>query len=144
MKKWKHLMFWTWGIFQIFIQTTVTAIFFYFFKFQDPFIIPRKKNLPMIGFMVHKTFGLNPALQRKNRAWKICTESWNIGKNISTFSFLSKISYLFADISGPDAYFSNLIFALKPWVQAGRFSTMNPIIGRIFFGLIKGSWNLKK
>ena len=32
---------------------------FHFLKFQDPFI-SKKKNLPIIGFMVLKTTGLNP------------------------------------------------------------------------------------
>ena len=74
--------------------------------------------------MVLKTTGLSPRFQRKNRFWNICTESWDIGKNVSDFSFsskMSKISYLFANISGPDANFSQPIFALKPWAQAGRF-----------------------
>ena len=36
-----------------------------------------------IGFMVLKTTGLNPVFQRKNPFWKIFTESWDIGKNVS-------------------------------------------------------------
>ena len=64
---------------------------------------------------------------------KICTESWDIGKNVSKNP---KISCLLPNISGPNAYFSKPIFVLNPWVQAG---TMNPIIRRIFLGLIKGS-----
>ena len=39
--------------------------------------------IPNIGFMVHKTTGLNPVFQRKNTFWKIFTESWDIGKNVS-------------------------------------------------------------
>ena len=62
-------------------------LFFYFFKSDNPFISPRKKILPIIGFMVFKTTGLNPGFQRKNRFEKICTESWYIGKNVSDFSF---------------------------------------------------------
>ena len=52
-----------------------------------------------------KTTDLNSEFQRKNRLWKICTESWDTDKNVSKFSFsskLSKISYIFANISGPD------------------------------------------
>ena len=39
---------------------------FYVFKFRDPYIGP-KKILPIMGFMVFKTTGLNPRFQRKNR-----------------------------------------------------------------------------
>ena len=49
---------------------------------------------------------LKPGFQHKNRFWKICTESWDIGKNVFKFNFPSKmlkISYLFANISGHDA-----------------------------------------
>ena len=44
MKKWNHLMFWTWGIFLIFIWSTLTYIFFYVFKFQDPIISRDQTN----------------------------------------------------------------------------------------------------
>ena len=33
--------------------------------------------------MVLKPTGSNPRFQCKNRFWKICTESWDIGKNVS-------------------------------------------------------------
>ena len=86
--------------------------------------------------MVVKTTGLNPGFQRKNRFYKICIESRDIGKNVSKFSFsskMSKISYIFANISGPDAYFSKPIFALKPWVQAGCFDYHKPYNRKNFF-----------
>ena len=51
---------------------------------------------------------------------------------------MSKISYIFPNISGPDAYFSKPIFALKPWVQVGRFENHKPYIG------VLESKNLKK
>ena len=38
---------------------------FYFFKFWDPFISPKKKIPPIIGFMILKTTGLNPRFQCK-------------------------------------------------------------------------------
>ena len=82
-----------------------------------------------MGFMVLKTTGLNPGFQCKNQFWKICIESWDIGKNLSKFSFsskMSKISYIFLNISGPDAYFSKPFFALKPWFQAGHFEYHKP------------------
>ena len=41
--------------------------------------------------MVRKMTGLNPGFQHKNQFWKICTESWDISKNVSKFSFLSKM-----------------------------------------------------
>ena len=42
---------------------------------------------------------------------------------------MSKISYLFGNISGLGAYFSKPIFSLKPWVQPVILSTINPLIG---------------
>ena len=38
-----------------------------------------------------------------------------------------------ANISGPGAYFSKPIFALKPWVQAGRFEYHKPHNRKNFF-----------
>ena len=51
---------------------------------------------------------------------------------------MSKISYIFANISGPDAYFSKPIFALKPWAQAGRFEYNEPYKRKTFFLTHKG------
>ena len=39
---------------------------------------------------------------------------------------MSKISNLCVIICRLDAYFSKLIFVLKPWVQAGRFECHKP------------------
>ena len=48
-------------------------------------------------------------------------------------------------VCGPGAYFSNPIFALKPWVQAGRFEYLEPYNRKIFFLSYKGvPCNLKK
>ena len=53
---------------------------------------------------------------------------------------MSKISYVFPNISGPDAYFSKPIFALKPWAQAGRFEYHEPYNQKTFFpDLFRGS-----
>ena len=78
-------------------------------------------------------------------------DSWSkkitaIGIHSSIFIFhglillpVAKISeqplYIFANISGLGEYFSKLIFALKHWVQAGRFEYKIPIILRIFSNL---------
>ena len=57
---------------------------------------------------------------------------------------MSKISYLFGKISGLGTYL-NLIFALKPWFQAGHFEYHKPYNRKyFFFGLIKGSQNSKR
>ena len=50
---------------------------------------------------------------------------------------MSKISYIFPNISGPDAYFSKPIFALKPWAQAGRFEYHEPNNRNNFFSDLK-------
>ena len=79
--------------------------------------------------MVLKTTGSNPRFQCKNRFWKICTESWDIRLNVSKFrspNQICKILDILADISGLGAYFLKPIFALKPWVQAGRFEYHEP------------------
>ena len=102
---------------------------FYFWKFQEQFI-SQTKILSSIGFMVLITTSLNPGFERKNWVEKKCTESWDIDKNVSKFGFLRKFlkfSYVFANISGPDAFF----FALKHWVQASRFEYHDNL--KIFF-----------
>ena len=71
--------------------------------------------------MVLKTTGLNPQFQRKNR-----------------------FGNMFGNISGLGACISKPIVALKPWVQAGRFEYHKPYNRKNFFGLIRGSWNLKR
>ena len=48
---------------------------------------------------------------------------------------MSKMSNLLHKISGPDAYFSKQILHGNPGFKPVILSTMNPIIGRIFFGL---------
>ena len=41
-----------------------------------------------MGFMVFKSTSLDSRFQRKNRFWKICTESRDIGQNVSNFAGL--------------------------------------------------------
>ena len=63
-----------------------------------------------------------------------------IAKKVSKFRLsgkMSKISYLFPNISGPDAYFSKQTFVLKPWVQAGRFEQHEPYNWKKFFQTYK-------
>ena len=57
---------------------------FYFLKFQVPFI-SKKKIIPIIGFIVLKTSGLNPGFQHKNRFGKLCIVSRDIGKKVRNF-----------------------------------------------------------
>ena len=57
---------------------------------------------------------------------------------------MSKNSYLFGNISGLSAYFSKPIFALKPWVQAGRFKYHKPYKLNNFFLSYKGSFRILK
>ena len=74
--------------------------------------------------MVLKTTGLSSRFQQKNRFWKICTESWDIGQNVGKYGGLvwqPDFGHILADISGLGQYFLKPIFALKPWAQAGRF-----------------------
>ena len=57
---------------------------------------------------------------------------------------MSKNSYLFGNISGLSAYFSKLIFALKPRVQASRFEYHKPYNQKIIFWNYKGVPEIKK
>ena len=111
-----------------------------FKKMSDPFI-SEKKIVRIIGFMVFKTTGLDSRFQRKNRFWKMCTESRDIGQNVSKICLpnqTSKIWHILADISGLSAYFSKPIFALKPWVRAGHFEYHEPYNLNNFFFTYKG------
>ena len=96
----------------------------------------KKKIIQIIGFMVFKTTGSDSRFQRKNRFWKICTESRDIGKNVSENCLpnqTSKIWHVLADISRLGAYFSKPIFALKPWVRASHFEYHEPYNPNNFF-----------
>ena len=104
-------------------------------NFSDPFI-SEKKIVRIIGFMVFKMTGSDSRFQRKNRFWKICTESRDIGQNVSNFAGLvwkAVFGHVFANISGLGAYFSNPIFELKPWVRAGHFEYHEPYNLNNFF-----------
>ena len=62
VKKWNHLMYWTWGIFQIFIWSTLTAIFF-MFLIPGPLYKSEKKFFRLWGLWYSKrpawTHGFN-------------------------------------------------------------------------------------
>ena len=111
-------------------------------KLTAPFIT-QKKILLIIGFMVLKTTGLSSRFQCKNRFWKIRTESWDIGQNVSKYEGLvwrPQFGHVLVNISGPNAYFSKPIFALKPWAQDGRFEYHEAYKqNKKKFGLIRGS-----
>ena len=53
---------------------------FYIFKFRNPFISKKKSS----DYRVYGT-SFNPLFQRKNRVWKICTETWDIAKKVRFF-----------------------------------------------------------
>ena len=104
----------------------------------------QKKNSLFIGFLTIKTTSLSSRFQHKNRFW---TGSGDINQNVLKSGSPNQTCIfwdVFANISGPGAYFSKPIFVLKPWAQAGCFEYHEPYIRKIFFGLIMGSWNSKK
>ena len=72
----------------------------------------------------------------------MCTESKDITKKVSKIGLpnqTSKIWHILADISGLGEYSSKPSFALKPWVQAGRFEYREPHNRNNFFFTFKGS-----
>ena len=100
-----------------------------------------KKNVRIMGFMVFKSSGSDSRFQRKNRFWKICTESRDIGQNMSNFDGLvwkADFGHFFGNILGLGAYFSKPIFALEPWVRAARFEYHEPHNPNNFFFTYKG------
>ena len=106
----------------------------------DPFK-GENKNFLIMGFMVFKLTCLDSRFQCKNRFWKICTESRDIGQNVSNFAglvWMAGFRQFFGNILGLGAYFSKPIFALKSWVQAGRFEYHEPHILNNFFFTFKG------
>ena len=106
----------------------------------DPFK-GEKKIVQIMGFMVFKSTGLDSRFQRKNRFWKICTGSRDIGQNMSNFAGLvwkADFGHFFGNILGLRTYFSKPIFALKPWVRAGWFEYHEPHNRNNFFFTYKG------
>ena len=101
-----------------------------------------KKVFLFIGFIILKTTGLISRFQRKNRFWKICIGSRDIGQNVSKFDSPNqtfKFWHLLTNISGSEAYFSKPIFALIPWDQACHFEYNEAYKQKTFFSrLIKG------
>ena len=71
----------------------------------------------------------------------MCTESKDIAKKVSKIGLpnqTGKIWHIFADISGLGAYFSYIIFALKPWDWAGWVEYHEPYNRNDFFFTYKG------
>ena len=89
-----------------------------------------------IWIMVLKTKGLNPGFQCKNWFWKTFTMYWDIGQNVSEFSFSSKmsISYHFC----PMHIFPNRFLHWNPGFKPVILSTIHPIIKRSFSRTYKG------
>ena len=101
---------------------------------------------------------LDSRFQHKNQFWKICTEARDIGQNVSNFSglvWMAEFLHFFGNFLGLRAYFSKLIFVLKPWVWAGQFEYNEPYNPKNFFshlyrgqshfqyGFSKGRWSRK-
>ena len=113
-----------------------------------PFISEKKNSL---DYRVHciqiDRLGLTVSTQKT--IWKICTEARENGQNVSNFAGLvwkANFWHFFGVILGLGAYFLKLIFALKPWVWAGRFEYNEPYNLNNIFSLIKGSdisWKLQ-
>ena len=86
--------------------------------------------------MVFKLTSLDSRFQHKNQFLILCTESRDIGQNVSNFAGLvwkADFRHFFGNIVGPGAYFSKPIFALKPRVRADRFEYHEPYNPNDFF-----------
>ena len=93
-----------------------------------PFIMEKKIFL-IIWFMVF--ISISSDLRFQKGFWKICTESQDIGQNVSSFAGLIWKAYFlhfFDNILELGEYFSKPIFALKQWVQTVDLNTMNNIM----------------
>ena len=101
-----------------------------------------KKKFLVFKVYGTQTTGLSSRAQHKNRFPKLCIEFWDIGQNVSNFAGLvwkANFGHFFDDILGLGAYFSKPIFALKSWVQAGRFEYHEPHnLNNFFFRLLRG------
>ena len=89
-----------------------------------------------MGFMVFKSTGSDSGFQRINRFCRICTASRDSSQNVSIFAGLvwkADFRHFFDNILDLGAYFSKPIFALKPWVRAGRFEYHEPYNPKKFF-----------
>ena len=88
----------------------------------DTSLLKHKKILLFIGFMVIDRLELMVSTQKS--VLKNMHQSWDIKQNepkIRSPNQTCTILDVLVNISGPGAYFLKPIFALKPWVQAGRF-----------------------
>ena len=92
--------------------------------------------------MVLKATGLSSRSQPKNWYIKICTVSQDIGQNVQKYAGLvwgPDFWHILLNISGPGAYFSKRIAALKPLVQAGRSEYHEPYKWNDLFLVLKGA-----
>ena len=97
--------------------------------------------------MLLKTTVLSSRFQCKNLFWKICIGSQDIKQNVPKFGSPNqtcKFSDVLVNISGPSAYFSIPIFALKPWPQAGCLEYHKPYKRNKFFLSYKGGCRFLK
>ena len=84
--------------------------------------------------MVFKSTGLDSRFQRKNRFWKICTGSRDIGQNMSTFAGLvwkSDFGHFFGNILGLRTYFSKHLEAGRN-ADGGLWSLSDAITQMVF------------
>ena len=112
-------------------------------NFLDPFI---SQKIISSDYRLHGTQNdqLEPTFSPQKSVLKYMHQVLRYWQKVSKFSCSSKttkIGYLFANIFGPNAYFSKPIFALKPWAQAGHFEYHEAHNRNNFFWLIKGSRN---
>ena len=100
-------------------------------------LLVKKKIVRIIGFMVFKSTGLISLFQCKNRFWKICTGSRDIGQNVSNFTGL----VWKADFG---QFFGCIFFKTDFCVETVSPSRSiwipwTPLSEQLFFSLIKGS-----
>ena len=110
-------------------------------KLTAPFIT-QKKILLIIGFMVLKTTGLSSRFQRKNWFLKISTGSKDITKNIPKYEGLvwrPELDTFLLISRDPLQIFKKQFLHWNRERKPVVLSTINPIIGIIFFGLKKDS-----
>ena len=111
------------GVYLRNIKAIRAAIVFFCFSFQntvDHHNYPLPKTFQMVFRLI----------------WRMCQnlKIWFGRSNSDTFIPISQ---------NPMHIFQNRFLRWNPWFKPFVLRTMNPIIRRVFFWLIKGSWNLK-
>ena len=119
-----------------------------FFTLEIPWpLYKSKKIVPIMGFMVLKMTGLSPRFQCKNRFWKICIGSKDIGKKVANFcrfAWAAKFGYFLPISQDLVHIFQNRFLRWKCGLKLVVLSTMKPIIGRNYFLTYKGVQEISK